>query len=228
MHAGLMRGAVAVCIVAICVAAAAPLPSSTAATEASRVVDRTFSCAPGYLGGVYSITARARTGVGRTGSVWEQPPLATVGSSLAGVAQFSIQNSLAWISAGQPAPTAPVSPADPELPLRAWGTVGVQAGVCRGSAARVPVGTRGLLRAAVGPFEETFDCDTPRRVLVRVRATLTATGALTSFHGYLRATVPARTAEVMVRTPAGKPVAFVRVQESGKASLFAAPGCVED
>jgi hypothetical protein len=33
---------------------------------------------------------------------------------------------------------------------------------------------------------------------------------------------------VMVRTPAGKPVAYARVQESGKASLFAAPRCVED
>jgi hypothetical protein len=222
-----MRGALAACVAALA-AVAVPWPSSAGATEASRVVDRTFSCAPGYLGGVYSITVRARTGVGRTGSVWQQPPLATVGSSLVGAAQFSIQNSLAWISAGQPAPAAPVSPADPELPLRAWGTVGVQSGVCRASPARVPVGTRGLVRAAVGPFEETYDCDTPRRVLVRVRATLAGTGALSSFHGYLRTTVPTRTAEVMVRTPSGRPVSYVRVQEPGKAGLFTAPGCVED
>jgi hypothetical protein len=226
MHTRLMRGAAAACIVVI--AAAVPWPFSAAATQASRVVDRTFSCAPGYLGGVYSISARARTGVGKAGTVWQQPPLATVGSSLVGAAQFSIQNSLAWISAGQPAPAAPVSPADPELPLRAWGTVGVQSGVCRALPVRVPVGTRDLARATVGPFEETYDCDTPRRVLVRVRATLAGTGALTSFHGYLRTTVPTRTAEVMVRTPSGKPVAYVRVQESGKASLFTAPECVED
>ena len=222
-----MRGLFAACIVALA-AVAVPWPSSSAATEASRVLDRTFSCAPGYLGGVYSITARARTGVRETGSGWRQPPLATIGSSLAGVAQFSIQNSLAWISAGRPAPAAPVSPADPELPLRAWGTVAVQSGVCRGTSARVPVGTRGLVRATVGPFDEIYECDTPRRVLVRVRASLAGTGALMSFHDYLRTTVPTRTAEVMVRTASGRPVAYVRVQESGKASLFTAPGCVED
>jgi hypothetical protein len=222
-----MRGALAASLVALA-AAAVPWSSSTAGTGASRVVDRTFSCAPGYLGGVYSITARAHTGVGRTSSGWRQPPLATIGSSLVGAAQFSIQNSLAWISAGQPTPSAPVSPADPELALRAWGTVGVQSGVCRVSSARVPVGTQGLARAAVGPFEETYDCDTPRRVLVRVRATLAGSGALTPFHGFLRTTVPARTAEVMVRTPSGRAVAYVRVQETGKASLLTARGCVED
>jgi hypothetical protein len=227
MHTRLMRGLLAVCIVALA-AVAVPWPSSSAAPEASRVVDRTFSCTPGYLGGVYSITARARIGVRETGSGWHQPPLATIGSSLAGVAQFSIQNSLAWISAGQPTPAAPVSPADPELPLRAWGTVAVQRGVCRGTSARVPLGTRGLVRATVGPFDETFDCETPRRVLVRVRAILAGTGALTSFHGYLRTTVPTRTAEMMVRTLSGRPVAYVRVQEPGKANLFTAPGCVED
>ena len=222
-----MRGALAACVVVIA-AAAVPWQSSTAATKASRVVDRTFSCAPGFLGGVYSITARARTGVGKTGSGWEQPPLATIGSSLVGAAQFSIQNSLAWVSAGKPAPVAPVSPADPQLPLRAWGTVAAQGGVCRGSSVRVPLGTRGLARTAVGPFEEIYDCDTPRRVLVRVRAMLASPDALSSFHGFLRATAPARAAEVMVRTPSGKPVAYVRVEDSGKASLFTAPGCVED
>ena len=227
MHARLMRAALAVSVAALA-AVAVPWQSSTAGDRASHVVDRTFTCAPGFLGGVYSITARARTGIGKTGSGWEQPPLATIGSSLVGAAQFSIQNSLAWISAGKPAPAAPVSPADPELPLRAWGTVAVQGGVCRGSTARVPVGTRGLDRTDVGPFEEAYDCDTPRRVLLRVRATLAGTGALTSFHGYLRTTVPTRTAEVMVRTPSGKPVAYVHVQESGKASLFTARGCVED
>ena len=222
-----MRGALAASVVVIA-AATAPWPSSTAAAESATVVDRTFSCAPGYLGGVYSITARARTGVGKTGSGWEQPPLATIGSSLVGAAQFSIENSLAWVSAGTPAAAAPVSPANPELPLGAWGTVGVQAGVCRGSSARVPLGTRGLVRAAVGPFEEIYDCDTPRRVLVRVRATLAGVGRFTSFHGFVRTTVPTRAAEVMVRAPSGKPVVFVRVQEPGKASLFTARGCVED
>jgi hypothetical protein len=222
-----MRGALAASIVALA-ASAGPWSSSTAATGASREIDRAFSCAPGYLGGIYSITARARAGLRKTGAGWEQPPLATVGSSLAGAAEYSIQNSLAWVSAGQPAPAAPVSPADPELSLRAWGTVAVQGGVCRSTSARVPLGTRGLVRADVGPFDEAYECDTPRRVLIRVRATLARPGALASFHGYLRTTAPARTAEVMVRTASGRPVAFARVEENGKSGLFTAPRCVED
>jgi hypothetical protein len=221
-----MRVALAACV-AIALAAA-PWPSASAGTGASREIDRAFSCAPGYLGGVYSITARARTGLRKTGAGWQQPPLATIGSSLAGAAEYSIQNSLEWVGAGQPAPAAPVSPADPELPLRAWRTIAVQAGVCRSTSARVPVGTRGLVRAAVGPFEEAYECDTPRRVLIRVRAALAGSGALASFHGFRRTTVPARAAEVMVRTASGRPVAFVRVEENGKAGLFTAPGCVED
>jgi hypothetical protein len=205
-------------------------PSAHGDPAASRTVDRGFSCRTGLVGGVYSVEARARTGLRRTPSGWEQPAMATIGSSLAGAADFSILNSLAWVTAGVPAPSASVAPAEPgqPLPFLVWGTVAVQLGVCRATSARVPMGTAGLRRATVTPFEDPYDCETPRRVLLRVRATLESPGALTSHRGYLRASRPARSAEVMVRTPAGRPVAYARVTASGKAELLTGRGCVED
>ncbi len=225
-----MKGPHALVSLVVLAGAALGLASSAHSDlAASRNVDRTFLCAPGFIGGVYAIKARARTGLRNSRSGWEQPPMATIGSSLAGAAHFSILNSVAWISAGVPAPTASVAPAEPgqPLPFRVWGTVGVQLGVCRATSSLVPMNTAGLERVTVGPFEEPYNCVTPRRILVRVRATLDTPGVLASHRGYLRANRPARSAELMVRTVSGTPVAYAHVIASGKSRLFTARGCVE-
>ena len=226
-----MRILLAGCLATIVAASMQILgPSANASVDASRDIDRRFLCSPGFVGGSYSIFAHASTGIGRTREGWKRPTFVAVGSSLAGAAFASIPNYLVWITGGPPARTASVTPADATLsfPFSVWGTVSVQRGVCRATTSRVAVGTRGLRRREVTPFFNLHDCVTPRRVLVRVRARLERPSTLKSFRGYLRTPEPATTAEVMVRTPSGRPVLYAQVLESGKARLFTAPGCIED
>jgi hypothetical protein len=194
------------------------------------ILDRTFSCSPGFLGGVYSVETRVHAGTGRSSSGWERPSFAAIGTSAAGAAQTAVENYIAWISAGTPSRGASVvAPwGSYSFPFRTWGTVAVNRDLCRASSARAPFGTQGLRNRSVGAFEEPLDCTTPRRVLVRVRATLTNGGALKSYRSFLRTPEPARAAEVVVRTTSGKPVAYARVLDNGKATLFTAPGCVDD
>ena len=226
-----MRSALVVCLATIVAASVQGLaPGATASTHASRDIDRTFVCSPGFVGGTHSIFAHAFTGVGRTRLGWERPAFVAVGSSLVGAALASVPNYLVWITGGLPTRAASVSPGDATLsfPFSVWGTVSVQRGACRATTTRVAVGTRGLERREVTPFFNLHDCMTPRRVLMRVRARLLRPSVLKSHRGYLRTTEPARTAEVMVRTLSGRPVIYAQVLESGKARLFTAPGCIED
>ena len=92
----------------------------------------------------------------------------------------------------------------------------------------IAIAPQALVPRKVTAFEAPVDCATPRRVLVRIRATLRGSATLKSYRGFLRTTSPARTAEIAVSTPSGKPLAYAQVFESGNARLFAAKGCVED
>jgi hypothetical protein len=193
-------------------------------------LDRTFTCRPGFLGGQYNMETRAHRGTGRGRSGWERPPFAAVSTSAQGAAAHAVENNVAWISAGQPSRDAAVAAGfgTVQFPFRAWGTVSVNLGLCRASATRARIAPKELVAKSVTAFESPFDCATPRRVLVRVRATLRGSGTLRSYRSFLRTTAPARTAEIAVTTPAGKPLAYAQVFESGSARLFTAKGCVED
>jgi hypothetical protein len=104
----------------------------------------------------------------------------------------------------------------------------VNLGLCRASSAESALSANGLTPRTVGAFEAPLDCFTPRRVLVRVRATLRSASTLKSYRTFLGTTTPARIAEIGVATPAGKPIAYAKVLESGPAELSTATGCVED
>jgi hypothetical protein len=206
-------------------------PAVSSSESAPAVLDRTVACAPALIGGVRQIDTIARAGSGRRGAAWASPALASVRTTVSGSALTAVDDNLVWVAAGVPSAEAEVlSVGLPgvSFPLRSWGTLGVNARLCRTSAKRIPLSRKGLSGGAASVFDERWDCDGGRRVLVRVRATLESTARLGSYRGFLRTTVPVQSAKVVVATSAGKPLSYAEVSESGKSRLFVARGCTPD
>jgi hypothetical protein len=197
---------------------------------ASRIVDRTFVCAPGAFGGLPEIETRAGRGIRESRRSWKQLPYAI---AAAGRATFSstqwgvLAFSYAWITAGPPSRTTTI---DQEWRTSAGvpATVGVSLRACRQSTARVPLSARGLSGGGASPFGEEFDCATPRRFLIRVRAVLQSAAGLRSRDGFLATRVPAREAQLAVRTLTGKPLVYAETADSGETKLFTATSCVRE
>jgi hypothetical protein len=205
-------------------------PASTQHGAAPGVIDQTFACVPRLVGGIRQIDAGGRQGSGRRGSRWDRPPLASISTTVSGAAATVIEDKLAWVTAGAPSAAATVveTRVGYVFPVRSWGTLAVNAKLCRRTSVRVPLGRRGVRGGATGPFDEQWDCATGRRVLVRVRAVVASRTVLRTFHGFLRTTVPVKSAMLAARTESGKPLAYAEVFESGKTLLFTAPTCFPD
>jgi hypothetical protein len=103
---------------------------------------------------------------------------------------------------------------------------------CTQSRTRVALTTEKLDGGPAGPSEREFECETPRRVLVRIRAVFRSRAMLETSRdfGYptLRAGGEVTEAALAIRTQAGRPLAFASVHESGRARVFGGRGCVED
>jgi len=195
------------------------------------VIDRTYSCATVFVGGVYQVESRAHSGR-RVGSQWAKLPYAVVASG--GVARTpgvdsAPANSLAWITAGTPSLTTTIDDEWLVFTVRAGGTLGVNRAQCDPADAQVPLFNTGLRGGPVGLFNQAFDCYVPRRVVVRFRATVRSSIALRErAQLFLATNAPAREAKLAVRTPAGKLLVYADVSESGKARLFTAKGCKQE
>jgi hypothetical protein len=103
---------------------------------------------------------------------------------------------------------------------------------CTQTTARVPLGTEKLQGGSASSSGLEYECETPSRVLVRVRGVFRspATFETTRHFGYqvLSASGEMREASMAIRTQAGRPVAFASVHESGRARVFGGRGCIED
>jgi hypothetical protein len=207
-------------------AAAAPTASPAAAVA---VIDRTYTCETSLLGGLYELKSRAHAGV-RRGSTWAKLPFAMAASGgwagpLTGLPNAA-GNSLAWISAGTPSSSTTVDLESQAFPVLSGGTLGVNQDACRPSTASVPLTSAGLRGGAVRGSGVYIDCGVPRRLLVRLRATVRGSTALRDrARIFLATNAPASEAKLAVRTPAGKAVAYADVAESGATRLFTAKGC---
>ena len=209
--------------------AAAAGPASPAPKVA--VIDRTYSCATVLLGGIYRVETRAHSGR-RGGSQWAALPYAVVATGpvarTPGVDAASA-NSLVWITAGTPSRFTTVDDQWLSFTVHNGGTLGVNRAQCDPVGARVPLSSAGLRGGAVGLRTEAFDCDVARRLLVRVRASVSGSAALRErAQLFLAANAPARDAKLVVSTPAGSPLVYADVSDSGKARLFTARSCVPD
>jgi hypothetical protein len=204
-------------VLAVCVLAAG---SAQARSEAPFVLDRTYVCSLSLRGGLYQLESRAHPGA-RSGVTWTK--LAYAGLRTGG----GTTNLLAWISGGKPTKTTTVDQEFWSFDVATFGTVGIRGDLCNPTKASVPLTSSGLRGGPAAPLGDEITCDAPRRVLVRVRAVLASKASL---HGdeFESVHVPAREAQLAARTPAGKPLSYATVSESGKARLFTAKGCVRE
>ncbi|MGH3134135.1 MAG: hypothetical protein ACRDNY_10435 [Gaiellaceae bacterium] len=224
-----MRRAVAVALGSALVAIAGLQASAGAQPSASRIVDRTLLCATGFNGGVREVEARAHRGIRLAGTrSWKQLPFAVVASGGGARANWFLDDSLAFITAGRPTAATTLDTEWRASPALASGTLALNTRVCRAVRTPVPFESRKLRGGLAGVFGEELDCTVPGRVLVRVRALLRSPAALRELHSFLRTGVPVQEARLAVRTQAGKPLLYAEVFQSGKARLYTAKGCIPD
>jgi len=204
-------------------------PFKTSTPTTSRIVDRTFVCAHGPLGDLQEIEARAGRGIRETRSQWKQLPFAVVaaGRATSSISQWgSLAHSFAWITAGDPAATTTIDSAWRKTGVPA--TLGVSLRACKRATSRVALSAAGLSGGGASPFGEEFDCPTPRRFLVRVRAVLSSPASLRTRESFLATRVAVRDARLAVRTLTGRALVYAETFGSGKTRLFTAGGCFRE
>ncbi len=199
MHGRLMKARFV--FAAIVGVAATLLSPAYAREEASRLVDRTFACETGYLGGIYQATVE---------SYWFVPPKAERGIPSATVVTNLTNGFLGGISST---------------------SIYVNRLHCKSTSARLPLTTKGLRGGTFSPLATEHDCNTPRRVLLRLRGDFVKPTTLrtASPFGYpqLRALGATKQAELAVATLKGKPIAYASIA-GAKARLFTSTDCQED
>jgi hypothetical protein len=104
---------------------------------------------------------------------------------------------------------------------------------CRPSRAVVPLATRGLQRSIAGVFDETWKCQVPRSVLLRVRVVFERPAP--AFRrgdpwGFpiLFIHRPVREGTLVARTTTGRAVAAGKVLRTGKLQFFTSGACFPD
>ena len=213
--------------------AARSRPAATVAPAAPHaVIDRTFACSTVLLGGLYQVEVRAHAGDRRNGQ-WAKLPYAGVSTGgNAGRLDTSIPpvSALAWITAGAPAPSSTVDDEYDSFSVRGGGTLGRNTELCRPATARVELSRSGLRGGAVPVETRTVDCDTAKRVLIRLRATALGSAALRERGRIFVATgTTLSRAQLVVRTPSGKLLSYAEVDQSGRSRQYTAPdGCVRE
>jgi hypothetical protein len=195
---GLRRGVI---LVLLGLVGALSVGAASADTSVSRILDRTYTCATGYLGGIYQAQLEV---YGRV-----HDPAA--GDRLA---YGEVTTTPSWRLAGLGTSWVEINPTHCN-PLEAPGTLA----------------TRGLRGGQVGGLGRVVRCETPARLVVRIRGAFTRATALRPYHvldlTFLRAEAPARVTTVGLSTIKGRPIATLRI-ENGKAFLFTSANCEED
>jgi hypothetical protein len=104
---------------------------------------------------------------------------------------------------------------------------------CRPSRTVVPLTTRGLQASSAGVFDEAWDCQVPRTVLLRVRVVFRRDAP--AFRrgnpwGFpiLFIHRPVREGTLIVRTPAGRAIAAAKVLPTGKVQFLTSQNCFPD
>lgn len=197
--------------------------SARAGSEAAFVLDRTYSCAIPLHGGLYQVENRAHPGA-RSGGSWTKLAYAGLRTGPHSGATGSL---LAWITGGTPTKTTTVDQEFWTFEVRTFGTVGVRGDRCNPTSASVPFAATGLRGGAAAPLGDELECEVPRRVLVRLRVVLPSKATLRG-RDFESIHVAVREAKLAMRTPAGRPLSFATVSETGKATLFTAKGCVPE
>ena len=170
--------------------------------DVARVVDRTFACETGYVGGIYQATMQ---------SYWSVPPQVARRTPSATVVTNLTNGFLGGISSS---------------------SIYVNRLHCKATNVKLPLTTKGLRGGAFSPLGTEFDCYTPRRVLLRIRGDFvkptTLRTASPSGYPQLQALGATKRSELAVATLAGKPIAYAFIAGAKTARLFTSTDCQED
>ena len=181
--------------------AALVLAPAQARTDASRILDRTYSCEAGYIGGLYQVQL----------STQYQP-----GSSSKLQVFASVTKNM-W-----------------ESPYGHLGSAGLSVNrkLCVPASAAVKLTTKGMRGGRVPPLGADAMCETPRRVLMRVRAVFQQPPQVSTSRQFgfpqLSAFGNVEEAAIALASPVGKPIAYVSVTGTEKARFFTVRTCKED
>lgn len=219
---------VALALTAALAAAAASTATQRAGAEpaASRIVDRTLLCATRQNGGIHEIEAESFSGV-RQNRKWVRLPFAVISTGETASNAMVLENSLAWITSGRPDKDSQLG--DYFFPVHAldFGTLAVNRRICRATK-RIPVGSAGLRGGAAGQLGDSYDCQVPKRVVVRVRAVLESPGTLRPHGAFLLTSAAVTEAKVVVRTQSGRPLAYVSTAQAGRSTIYTGKGCLPE
>lgn len=220
----LLAPVVGVALVTAAAALAVQAPAG-AQPNAAKIVDRTLLCSTQRQ----KIEVWGHAGLREGRSRWNKLPFATIVTpTLGGKATAFDPSGLVWITAARPSLPTTFGFDRSRTPVLGQGTLAVSQKLCRPVKAEVALSSAGLDGGATSPLGEGIDCATPGRVLVRVRATFESPARLRQRDGYTRATAPIVEAAVVVRSEAGKSIAYATVAATGKTRLFTARNCVPD
>ncbi len=193
-------------------------PSSPVGPVAT-VIDRTLTCRTGFGKGTQNVELIALSGFRSGGRLdqFGQVVVATPGNPVPSNRQ-TFAPTLVGVTAGWPPP-----------PQFASGGMGFSPKLCKPTRVRVAFSQRGLgVGGDASVFGEDLTCVTPRSVVIRVRAAFFGAAKLVPNEkkDYLSADARIKKAQIAVRTPSGKAIAYGEVFDSGKARLFTARSCV--
>jgi len=196
----------------------APTGPSMPAAGSAKVIDRTLSCTTGFDKGIQNVDVLARSAFRNPNGKLDG--LGQVVISTPGVPNrpLTFSPTLAGATAGWPAPE----------PFKS-GALGFSPKLCKSARGTVGLSSRGLgVGGEASVFGEDVTCPTPGKVVIRVRATFLepAKLVLTAKKDYLSADARIKKAQIAVRTPDGRPIAYGEVIDSGKATLWTAGRCV--
>lgn len=189
-----------VLIVALCVAAVVLAPAS-AREAASRVVDRTFSCEAGFVGGLHQVTI------------------------------YSAYRTSAGSSKLEASSTVAMNMYESLGSLSSDGFT-VHRGHCRLAKSSVRLTTKSLRGGTVPSLGAKVTCETPRRLVLRVRASFANPVAARTSRQFgfpqLSAMGDLQEAAIALGTRAGTTIAYLSVTGTEKARLFTLRSCKED
>lgn len=210
------------------------LAPAGARDKAVRVVDQTYVCGVTAKAGVRKIEIDGRRGF-RDGGAWEWfasvgvenwggPPVKLPANN-AGLVATTDLNWRFGVSAG----LTEAQPDPPHRPYRAGAWLTPRR-ACAVSRASVPLSPRRLDGGPADYFGDEYECVTPSKILIRVRAVFEepATFSIVPSEGDLRtrrASGAVREAHVAVRTTSGRQLAYAFASASGAARVFAGKGC---
>ena len=181
--------------------AAVVLAPAQARTDASRILDRTYSCEAGYIGGLYQVQLNAQY---QAGSSSKLQVFASVTKNM-------------W-----------------ESPYGQLGSTGLSVNrkLCVPATGAIRLTTNGMRGGRVPPLGAEAMCETPRRVLMRVRAAFERPPQVSTSRqfGFPQLTAFGRVqqAAIALADPAGRPIAYVSVTGTEKARFFTVRTCKED